>query len=78
MIYMIYITHKGKTYQIDQIDGELRQEAFNRLWKIIQKSPQNDYQLEQLIRLSEMWYYRTKMGCRYAPELEKQIIIFQN
>jgi hypothetical protein len=55
----------------EQID-----EAYTRLWKILDHHPIDDREFELVERISKMWYYRQKFHCRYSEDLEKLIDLF--
>ena len=73
---MIIINHQSRSYLLESLDGELAHETYNRLWKIIQHKPQTDYLYEQLIKISQLWYYKKKYGCQYSKTIEELIKLF--
>ena len=73
---MIIINHRSHSYILESLDGELPHETYNRLWKIIQHHPTNDYLYEQISRISQLWYYKKKFNCRYSEKIEALIKLF--
>ena len=73
---MIIINYCARSYLLEPVDGELPYETHNRLWRIIQHQPTNDYIYEQLIKISQLWYYKKKFGCRYSNSIENLIKLF--
>lgn len=72
----IIINYQSKSYILETIQGEHIDEAYERLWKIIQHHPSNDYMYEQLINISTIWYYKKRLNCQYSNNIEKLILLF--
>jgi hypothetical protein len=72
----IILSEHSKSYLLDIINGEHIEEAYERLWKIIQHHPIDQYQYEQLIIISKMWYYKRHLNCSYSEHNEKLISYF--
>jgi len=72
----IRLIHKGQSYTIEMIVGEHIDEAHQRLWKIIQHHPHNEYMYEQMVRVSKLWYYKNRFGCQYSEINENLIRLF--
>jgi len=58
------------------IQGEHLDEAYDRLWKIIQHNPQNDVIYDKLVNISKMWYYKNRLNCQYSETNEQLISLF--
>lgn len=69
----VIITTQGVSYQLDVIPGEHLDEAYHRLWKICQHHPTTDYDYEQLVELSKIWYHKNRFGCTYSAEVETRL-----
>lgn len=70
---MIIIYHNGRSYMLEPLDDELIDEAYQRLWKIIQHQPSSDYLFEELVSISKLWHYKRKLYCHYSSSLEAKI-----
>ena len=73
---IIIINRESRSYILESLPGELIHETHNRLWKIINHEPNDDYSYEQMIRISKLWYYKKKFNCRYSQAIEKLIELF--
>jgi hypothetical protein len=73
---IILIKSESRSYLLESLPGELIHETYERLWKIIRHKPSDDYSYEQIIRVSQLWYYKKKLNCRYSPNIEKLIKLF--
>lgn len=72
----IVIQRDGFSYFLKILPGEYLYEANQRLLKIMSHQPQTEYQWEQLIHLSELWFYHQRTQCRYSDNLESLIKLF--
>lgn len=72
----IMINYESKSYVLILIHGEYINEAYERLWRIIQYQPINDVIYDKLVRISKLWYYKKKLNCHYTDALEQQIKSF--
>jgi len=75
---IILINHNSRSYLLESLPDELIHETYNRLWKIINHNPNNDFSYEQLVRISKLWYYKRKLNCQYSSNSEKLIALFQS
>ena len=73
---IIMINYEGHSYQLESLPEEPSFETYERLWKIAQHRPISESTYEQLVRVSRLWAYKKKFGCRYSPKLEKLIKLF--
>jgi hypothetical protein len=74
---MLAIIHSnGLSYFLQQLTDEHIDETYNRLWKIIQHCPKNEYEYERLVDISKLWYYKNKCRCTYSNKNEKLIHLF--
>ncbi len=73
---IILINNLSRSYILESLPGELINETYERLWKIINHNPETDYLYEKLIKISKLWYYKKKLGCKYSSNLEKLIKMF--
>jgi hypothetical protein len=73
---IILINCDSRSYILESLPGELIHETYDRLWKIINHQPDDDYSYEQLVRISKLWYYKKKLNCRYSSNIEKLINLF--
>jgi len=72
----ILLFYQGRSYLLETIPSEYSDEAYQRLWRIIQHQPTNQYMFEQLERISRMWYYKQRFNCRYSTYNEQLISMF--
>ena len=70
------IHHQGRSYLLSPLADEPLPETYQRLWKIIQHHPVSDYEYDRITRVSKLWYYKRKLGCRYSDPLEALIALF--
>jgi hypothetical protein len=73
---IVMINYEGRSYQLESLPEEPSFETYERLWKIAQHCPKSESTYEQLVRISRLWAYKKKFGCRYSPKLEKLIKLF--
>lgn len=72
----IMINYHSRSYLLELIQDEHLDEAYDRLWKIIQHNPQSDYVYEKLVGVSKLWYYKHKYNCQYSKNNEYLIELF--
>jgi hypothetical protein len=72
------INHKGYSYILEMLHQEQLDEAYYRLWYIINHNPNSDYMYEQLVKVSKLWYYQQRFNCHYQPDLEHLISLFNS
>ena len=73
---MVIINYNSHSYILEPLPGELINETYQRLWKIIQHQPDSDYLYEQLVKISTCWYYKKKLSCQYSQKIEQLIKLF--
>ena len=74
MSVIIYLN--GLSYVLDPLMDEQCEETYNRLWKIIQHHPKNEYEYERLVAVSKLWYYQNRCHCHYSINNEHLIQLF--
>lgn len=68
-----FILHLGlKTYFIERLPDEINNYS-ERMWLIANMQPRNEVELDEIVKLSKFWHYMRHDGCRYPPEIEKQV-----
>jgi hypothetical protein len=81
----VMICHKNKSYSIELLPGEFLPDAYTRLWKIIacfnnesKNAIMNDgiHAYENVVKMSKLWYYKTRMGAKYSNTIEQTIEYF--
>ena len=74
MLAIIYFN--GFSCLLNPLIDERIEDTYNRLWKIIQHRPQNEYEYERLNDISKLWYYKNRCNCRYSVKNEQLIRLF--
>lgn len=64
------INYKSRSYVLELIQFEPIDEAYIRLWKIIQHQPHNDIEYNYWVNVSKLWYYKQKYECTYSKNCE--------
>jgi hypothetical protein len=75
----IILNCEGYTYILNTLPDEHIDEAYNRLWRIIQHlktSGITSYTFDQLVAISKMWYYKQRLNCTYSSNNEKLLTSF--
>jgi hypothetical protein len=70
------IKFNGYSYILQALMDEQLAETYNRLWKIVQHNPQNEYTYQRLVDISKLWYYKNKFNCGYSEKNEHLIDVF--
>ena len=72
----IMINYKSRSYVLELIQFETIDEAYIRLWKIIQHQPLNDVEYNHWVNVSKLWYYKHKYECTYSENCEHILMEF--
>lgn len=72
----IMINHRGVSYIMELLSDENLEEAYTRLWRVIQHKPTDEVIFDKLINISKMWYYKNRLNCQYSELNEQSISLF--